>query len=109
MSLNARHRAGVEIDAGFAPDHDGANWTYSGSLTFANAGSVHAAAATLPLPAEGEVDLDDLGEFDSSAVAVLIALLRRASEEGKPLRFVHAPTALAALAEVYDVEAILRA
>ena len=109
MSLNAARDAGVQIDAGFAPDHEGASWTYSGSLTFANAGSVHAAAAALRLPSEGEVDLDDLGEFDSSAVAVLVALLRRAAEEGKPLRFVHAPPALAALAEVYDVEAILRA
>ena len=109
MSLNAERGTGEAIDAGFAPDHEGANWTYSGSLTFANAGSVHAAAASLRLPAEGEVDLDNLGEVDSSAVAVLIALLRRAAEEGKALRFVHAPPALAALAEVYDVEAILRA
>jgi len=99
---------GVGIDAGFAPDHDGTLWTYSGSLTFANAGSVLAATAGLQLPAEGEVDLDDLGEIDSSAVAVLVALRRRAAEEGKPLRFVHVPAALAALAEVYDVEAILR-
>jgi phospholipid transport system transporter-binding protein len=109
MSLNAAHDAGVEIDAGFAPDHEGATWTYSGSLTFANAGSVHAAAAALRLPEEGEVDLDNLVELDSSAVAVLVALLRRAAEEGKPLRFLHAPPALAALAEVYGVEAILRA
>jgi ABC-type transporter Mla MlaB component len=96
MSLGAAQDERVEIDAGFAPDHDGAHWTYSGSLTFANAGSVLAAAAALQLPAEGEVDLDDLGEIDSSAVAVLVALRRRAAEEGKTLRFVHAPPALAA-------------
>jgi len=46
----------VEIDAGFAPAHDGTQWTYSGSLTFANAGSVLAAAAAMRLPDEGEVD-----------------------------------------------------
>jgi phospholipid transport system transporter-binding protein len=109
MSLNTARDAGGEIDAGFAPDHEGAHWSYSGSLTFANAGSVLAAAAGLRLPDEGEVDLDDLGEFDSSAVAVLVALLRRAAEEGKPLRFLHVPPALAALAEVYDVEAIVGA
>ena len=72
-------------------------------------GIVLAAAAALRLPDEGEVDLDNLGEFDSSAVAVLVALLRRAAEEGKPLRFLHAPPALAALAEVYEVEAIVGA
>jgi phospholipid transport system transporter-binding protein len=99
---------GVEIDAGFAPAHDGTQWAYSGSLTFANAGSVLAAAAAMRLPDEGEVDLDNLVEIDSSAVAVLVALRRRAAEEGKPLRFVHVPPALVALAEVYDVEAILR-
>ena len=68
-----------------------------------------AATQGLALPAEGEVDLDDLTGIDSSAVAVLVALLRRAVAEGKPLQFVNAPPALAALAEVYDVEAILRA
>ena len=109
MSINAAGDASVGIDAGFAPDHEGASWTYSGPLTFANAGSVLDAATALQLPADGEVDLDNLGEFDSSAVAVLVALLRRAAQEGKPLRFVHAPPALGALAEVYDVEAILRA
>ena len=51
----------------------------------------------------------DIGAIDSSAVAVLLALKRRADEEGKPLRFAHVPAALAALAEVYGVEAILGA
>jgi ABC-type transporter Mla MlaB component len=101
--------AGMEIEPGFAPDHDNKRWLYSGSLTFANAGSVLAVTKALPLPAEGEVDLDDLTGIDSSAVAVLIALARRATEEGKPLRFAHVPAAVAALAQVYDVEWILGA
>ena len=101
--------AEMEIGAGFAPDHDGARWIYTGSLTFANAGSVLAATNALSLPDQGEVDLDDLVAIDSSAVAVLVALDRRAAEEGKPLRYVQVPAAVTALAEVYGVEWILDA
>ena len=99
----------VEIESGFAPDHEGARWIFTGSLNFGNAGSVLAAARTLALPTEGEVDLGELTGIDSSAVAVLVALGRRAAEEGKPLRFAHVPAAVAALAQVYDVEWILEA
>jgi phospholipid transport system transporter-binding protein len=95
------------FDAGFAPDHRGARWSYVGPLTFANAGPVLAATAGVALPAEGEVDLENVGLIDSSAVAVLLALKRRAEAEGKPLRFIRVPAALSALAEVYGVDSIL--
>jgi phospholipid transport system transporter-binding protein len=94
---------------GFAPDEDGARWTYAGELTSANAGPVLAAAAALNLPGNGEVDLTDVEGIDSAAVAVLLALKRRAAEEGRPLRFVGTPTALASLADLYGVEEILGA
>ena len=99
----------IEIDAGFAPDDDEGRWTYAGALTFANAGPVLAATEALALPARGEIDLDNIGAIDSSAVAVLIALARRAADEGRPLRFVHVPSALVALTEVYGVGEILGA
>ena len=99
--------AGVEFDAGFAPDHHGARWSYMGSLTFANAGPVLAATTGVALPTDGEVDLEHVGAIDSAAVAVLLALKRRAEAEGKPLRFVRVPPSLRALAEVYGVEPIL--
>jgi phospholipid transport system transporter-binding protein len=70
---------------------------------------VLAAAAALTLPAEGEVDLRDLQGIDSAAVAVLIALKRRAAVEGRSLRFVGVPAALASLAQLYGVEEILDA
>jgi phospholipid transport system transporter-binding protein len=101
--------APMEIDAGFAPDHYGVHWTYVGGLTFANAGPVLRATKAVALPAGGEIDLEGMGEIDSSAVAVLLALKRRAEAEGKPLRFIRSPAALAALAEVYGVESILGA
>ena len=43
---------------------------------------VLAAAHALPLPRDGEVDLAGVGAFDSAAVAVLVALARRAADEG---------------------------
>jgi len=99
--------AEMGIDAGFAPDHHGAQWVYMGVLTFANAGPVLAATQAVALPTDGDIDLENLGAIDSSAVAVLVALKRRAEAEGKPLRFLHAPAALVALAEVYGVESLL--
>jgi len=105
--MSGSRGAPMEIGAGFAPDHDGAQWIYMGALTFANAGPVLGATSSMALPTDGQVDLENLDGIDSSAVAVLLALKRRAESEGKPLRFVHVPAALAALAAVYGVESIL--
>lgn len=104
-----RSDAAVGFDAGFAPDHHGARWSYIGPLTFANAGPVLAATTGVALPSGGEIDLEHVGVIDSSAVAVLLALKRRAEAEGKPLRFVRVPAALAALADVYGVDSMLSA
>ena len=94
---------------GFYADPDAARWIYSGALTFANASSVFAAAAVTPLPTSGEVDLSGVVAVDSSAVAVLLALSRRAREEGRPLVFTKIPAALRALADLYSVEDLLAA
>ena len=105
---SAARDAQVAVESGFAPDGDCARWTYAGDLTSANAGPVLAAAAALKLPGAGEVDLTDVEGIDSAAVAVLLALKRRATDEGRPLRFVGIPAALASLADLYGVEEILR-
>jgi phospholipid transport system transporter-binding protein len=99
--------AGAGFDAGFAPDGDGARWSYIGALNLANAARVLAATTGFALPAQGEVDLQNMGAIDSAAVAVLLALKRRAEDERKPLRFIRAPGALLALADVYGVGSIL--
>ena len=69
--------------------------------------SVRVSRRTITVRSDGQVDLENLDGIDSSAVAVLLALKRRAESEGKPLRFVHVPAALTALAAVYGVESIL--
>ncbi len=107
--MSAAGDAQAAVESGFAPDEDGARWTYAGELTSTNAGPVLAAAAALNLPGNGEVDLTDVEGIDSAAVAVLLALKRRAADEGRPLRFVGIPAALASLAELYGVEEILGA
>ena len=98
-----------ELRAGFSADADGARWRYSGALAFANASRVFAAALAMPLPSAGEVDLSGAVAVDSAAVAVLLALRRRAADEGKPLFFTHVPAALTALADLYSVEDLLTA
>jgi phospholipid transport system transporter-binding protein len=92
---------------GFVAEADGARWIYAGALTFANASTTFAGAAAMPLPTAGEIDLSGVDAVDSSAVAVLVALKRRASAAGRPLAFTHVPAALTALADVYGVEDML--
>ena len=94
---------------GFYADPAGTRWSYNGTLTFANASRVFALALAMPLPSSGEVDLSGAVAVDSAAVAVLVALRRRAAEEGKPLVFIHVPAALTALADLYSVEDLLAA
>ena len=96
-----------DAGAGFAPDMDNACWTFAGSLTYANAGTVLAAAAELSLPTGGEVDLTDVEAIDSAAVAVLLALKRRSAIEGRSLSFSHIPPVLVALADLYGVNEML--
>jgi len=92
---------------GFVADAGGARWSYQGPLTFDEAGSALTASNALALPRDGEVDLAGIGAFDSAAVAVLVAIARRAAREGRTLRFAGLPTGLRALAALYGVQEFL--
>ena len=70
--MSAARDVQAAAEPGFAPDGDGARWTYAGELTSANAGTVLGAAGALRLPGDGEVDLTDVEGIDSAAVAVLL-------------------------------------
>jgi phospholipid transport system transporter-binding protein len=105
--MMSKRGVGFDAGSGFQPDAHGARWTYAGALTYANAGSVYAAATALPLPTTGEIDLGGVGAIDSAAVAVLVALKRRGGDDGRPLVFSNVPAPLAALANLYGVEEIL--
>ncbi len=93
--------------AGFAASADGARWTCEGALTFDNVTEVHAATLALPLPSAGVVDLAGLVRADSSALALLLSLLRRAQGERQPLCFERVPDELLALARVYGIDELV--
>ena len=92
-------------DGGFAATAKG--WIYTGKLTFTDAAAVFEASRELALPETGVVDLAGLGAADSSALAVMLALKRRAAVEGSHLVFASVPPGILALAHVYGVEELL--
>ena len=98
-------RPPAAADGGFAAT--AAGWTFNGALTFADAAAVFGASRGLALPKDGVVDLAGLAHADSSALAVMVALKRRAHAEGAALSFVSIPPGILALARVYGVEELL--
>jgi phospholipid transport system transporter-binding protein len=98
-------RAPPEGNGGFVAGGD--RWSYAGTLTFANAAGVFAASRAVALPAAGVVDLAGLGHADSAALAVMVALKRRAAREGARIAFASVPPGVHRLARVYGVEDLL--
>ena len=83
----------------------GDRWTFSGALTFDDATAVLEPPSALPLPASGVVDMAGLAHADSAALAVLLALRRRATAEGASRCPSSAlPPMLDSLARVYGIE-----
>ena len=66
----------------FVATDGGSRWRFEGALTLDNAAGVLEAASELPLPSAGVVDFDGLRHADSAALAVMIALKRRAHRRG---------------------------
>jgi phospholipid transport system transporter-binding protein len=97
----------AEIDAGFRADADGASWRYAGALTFENAEAVLETSRTLALPRTGEIDLGALDPADSAALAVLLAVRRRARAEGHDVSYASMPSTLVSLARVYGIDSLL--
>jgi phospholipid transport system transporter-binding protein len=95
------------IAGAFVADAD--RWRFEGTLTFDDAMPVLNASRSLPLPSSGVVDLAGLAHADSSALAVLLALRRRAAAERSRLSFASVPPVLDSLARVYGIEDLLTA
>lgn len=91
----------------FTASDDHSHWSFEGALTFDNAAQVLHASEALDLPRTGRVDLSGLRSADSSALAVLFALQRRAKAQRHKLVFEGLPPGLASLARVYDVDALI--
>ena len=95
------------VAGGFVADGDA--WRYQGALTLDNAADVMTAAEGLALPASGIVDLRGVAPADSAALAVVMALRRRAQAEGLTLHVANMPPALQSLAVVYGVDDLVLA
>ena len=91
----------------FAPTDNGARWVFQGSLTMDDAARVLDDAEALPPPSQGIVDFRGLLQADSAALAVMIALKRRATAEGRALTLTSLPEGLKSLAIVYGIEKLL--
>lgn len=79
-------------------------------LTHAEAGDyLSRCAAAAPSAGEWALDASTLAEFDSSVLAVLLALRRRALAAGATLRVSGLPARLRDLAALYGVSALLPA
>ncbi|HVF65002.1 MAG TPA: STAS domain-containing protein [Casimicrobiaceae bacterium] len=86
---------------------DPPRWIVRGALTFEHAAEALEAAQGIELPASGRVDLSQAGPVDSSALALIFALQRRARAEQRALAFDGLPEELTSLARVYGVENLL--
>ena len=96
--------AGNAAPGAFAASEDRTRWTFSGGLTFDNAATVVETSSEIELPASGRIDLSGLVAADSSALAVVFALKRRAKAENREVVFEGVPPGLASLARVYGVD-----
>ena len=105
QDAQAQTDAGAGTAAGFVATDGG--WCYTGDLTLDNAAAVLEASSTLALPAGGAVDVSGLRHADSAALAVLIALKRRAAREHVELALEGMPQPLRSLAMVYGVDELV--
>jgi phospholipid transport system transporter-binding protein len=92
-------------DGAFTGGDDG--WRFAGALTFDNAAQVFASTLALSLPQKLRVDFSAMTRADSAALAVMIALKRRAAAQGSALSIDGLPASLRSLAVVYGVENLI--
>jgi len=79
----------------------------SGPLTLANVGQVLVEGRQHLGEGVATVDLGEVTELDSSALALLLAWLREAKAGGRPLGFANLPEALQTIARLYGVQDLL--
>ena len=81
----------------------------SGALTLANVAAVLEEGKTAIGEGVGSVDLSEVAELDSSALALLLAWMREAKAKGRSLVFVNLPQGLTSIARLYGVADLLPA
>ena len=79
------------------------------TLTHASATAALAAGCARIGSGATAVDCSELTQFDSSALAVLLAWRREAQARGRALDILNVPPGLASLAQVYGVDTLFAA
>ncbi len=76
-------------------------------MVMANASGLLEAGRSALQPGEQVFDLGQVGDADSSAVAVMLGWVRVASRSRSTLKFAHIPAGVRSLAELYGVAELL--
>jgi phospholipid transport system transporter-binding protein len=88
---------------------EGERLIVSGSLTLANVASALGEGNAAIGEGVRTVDLAEVGELDSSALALLLAWLREAKRQNRSLVFANLPQGLTTIARLYGVAELLPA
>ena len=86
---------------------EGDRMVVSGALTLANVAAVLREGNAAIGEGVRTVDLGEVGELDSSALALLLAWLREAKQQNRSLTFANLPQGLTAIARLYGVAELL--
>ena len=88
---------------------EGDRMVVSGALTLANVAAVLGQGNAVIGEGVRNVDLGEVGELDSSALALLLAWLREARRRDRELAFTNLPQGLTTIARLYGVAELLPA
>ncbi len=88
---------------------EGERMVVSGALTLANVAAVLRDGNAAIGEGVRTVDLAEVGELDSSALALLLAWLREAKRRGRDLVLLNMPQGLTTIARLYGVADLLPA
>ena len=88
---------------------DGDRMVVSGALTLASVAAVLREGSVALGQGVRTVDLGEVGELDSSALALLLAWTREAKRQSRELEFANLPQGLTTIARLYGVADLLPA
>lgn len=88
-------------------DHQAGRLVIKVPLVMANARGLLAAGRSALQPGEQIFDFTEVGEADSSALAVMLGWLRAAELSGSTIRFANIPAGVRSLAELYGIAELL--
>ena len=88
---------------------EGERMVVSGALTLASVAAVLREGSAVIRQGVRTVDLGEVGELDSSALALMLAWMREAKQQNRDLQFANLPQGLTTIARLYGVADLLPA